>query len=299
VEKYLMSWKSLVTAGLLCFVASPVFAQPGLTVSDGVESGGNLLWTVAVQPDVESPLAFELGFRAVDGNFVDIVPNPETPTPGSSPIEYLDNPGHSIFGWEALDNTANDQPTGIQIGTGDDADEAFVAMGSNILTPGSYDILTITTDLSVSSLEWGGIFQNDGTMGTAGTDFLTGLIAQDDSGGASTNFYGFAGSASGGGDGITGDYDATGQVAQGDLDLVLLNWGKTVPPDTLPAEWVNQRPTGLIGQAALDPELLNWGNTSGSGAVLGAASTVPEPATIALFGLAFVAVAGLKRRRVN
>ncbi len=57
---------------------------------------------------------------------------------------------------------------------------------------------------------------------------------------------------------LEGDYDNDGFVGQADLDLVLLNWGKTSPP--VPAGWVNQVPIGLIGQAALDGPLLNWGD---------------------------------------
>ncbi len=57
---------------------------------------------------------------------------------------------------------------------------------------------------------------------------------------------------------LEGDYDNDGFVGQADLDLVLLNWGKTSPP--VPAGWVNQVPAGLIGQAALDGALLHWGD---------------------------------------
>jgi hypothetical protein len=55
-----------------------------------------------------------------------------------------------------------------------------------------------------------------------------------------------------------GDYDDSGQAAQGDLDLVLLNWGETAPP--VPDGWDNEQPDGLIGQARLDQVLLHWGN---------------------------------------
>jgi hypothetical protein len=77
---------------------------------------------------------------------------------------------------------------------------------------------------------------------------------------------------------IPGDYDNSGQVAQGDLDLVLLNWGKTVPPDPVPEGWINQQPSGLIGQGALDGVLLNWGGLSST-------ASVPEPATVWLLAI--------------
>jgi hypothetical protein len=68
-----------------------------------------------------------------------------------------------------------------------------------------------------------------------------------------------------------GDYDQSGTVEQGDLDLVLLSWGQDAasPPDG----WQHDLPTGQIDQDELDKVLLNWGATSAaSGGV-----NVPEP----------------------
>ena len=63
-----------------------------------------------------------------------------------------------------------------------------------------------------------------------------------------------------------GDYDNDGLVGQGDLDLVLLNWGG---PDASVdiwaiANWINlptEDPGGVIGQAEMDEVLLNWGES--------------------------------------
>ncbi len=85
-----------------------------------------------------------------------------------------------------------------------------------------------------------------------------------------------------------GDFDASGAVGQGDLDLVLLNWGNTAPP--VPAGWVNEQPSGLIGQGSLDDVLLNWGNGSPT------LTAVPEPTSIALLGLAGCLLASGRRR---
>jgi hypothetical protein len=57
-----------------------------------------------------------------------------------------------------------------------------------------------------------------------------------------------------------GDYNGSGLVEQGDLDLVLSNWGTQVA--LLPTTWVNERPAALVDQSALDQVLLNWGKTA-------------------------------------
>jgi len=77
---------------------------------------------------------------------------------------------------------------------------------------------------------------------------------------------------------ITGDYNADGFVSQGDLDLVLLNWGDT----TAPAGFNENALAGggpfdsLISQNELDGVLLNWGN--GTPPV----AAIPEPTSLLL-----------------
>jgi uncharacterized membrane protein len=89
---------------------------------------------------------------------------------------------------------------------------------------------------------------------------------------------------------LTGDYNNNATVEQGDLDLVLLNWGADAA--TPPANWTNNLPGGNIDQDELDGVLLNWGNTA---APLGATAGVPEPAT--LLGAIIGVVALAARRR--
>jgi hypothetical protein len=78
---------------------------------------------------------------------------------------------------------------------------------------------------------------------------------------------------------LPGDYDANHVVEQGDLDLVLLRWGREIDPFHPPEGWIRNVPTGRVDQAELDAVLLNWGNTQ-----LQAAHTaaVPEPSTVLL-----------------
>jgi hypothetical protein len=72
------------------------------------------------------------------------------------------------------------------------------------------------------------------------------------------------------------DYDGNGVVDQGDLDLVLLNWGAdaTAPP----AGWINDVPSGQVDQSELDKVLLNWGSQAAAGLPV---ESVPEPTTAA------------------
>jgi len=79
---------------------------------------------------------------------------------------------------------------------------------------------------------------------------------------------------------LPGDYNNNGQVEQGDLNLVLLNWGS----DVVPNGWVTDLPTGAIDQEELNKVLLGWGNTA---PVAAAAGAVPEPTTL-LMGLVVV-----------
>lgn len=92
---------------------------------------------------------------------------------------------------------------------------------------------------------------------------------------------------------IAGDYNASGTVEQGDLDLVLLNWGTDAGMP--PAGWIAHLPAGTVDQGELDGVLLNWGATS-TGV---RSSTVPEPSTMILVvcgGIgALIAITGIHR----
>ena len=79
-----------------------------------------------------------------------------------------------------------------------------------------------------------------------------------------------------------GDYDDSGEVEVGDLNLVLFNWNEDGA--NLPATWVNERPAAGTAVAIdqLNGVLFNWGNLSSLAAV-------PEPATITLVWLALLA----------
>ncbi len=87
------------------------------------------------------------------------------------------------------------------------------------------------------------------------------------------------------GEAVQGDFDASGQVEQADLDLALQNWGR--PATSLPATWVRWQPAdGIVDQAELDAVLQNWGSTGGGGTGGGFIRAVPEPTTWGTMGLA-------------
>lgn len=72
---------------------------------------------------------------------------------------------------------------------------------------------------------------------------------------------------------LGGDFDRSGTVEQGDLDLVLLHWGEPALP--LPAGFgFEVPPSGSIDQDELDAVLLKWGVATEAAAVVAA---VPEP----------------------
>lgn len=89
---------------------------------------------------------------------------------------------------------------------------------------------------------------------------------------------------------LAGDFDASGAVAQGDLNLVLNNWGQATAPGWIALDQLE----GNVDQAELNAVLNNWGSRDTP--AYSETQTIPEPASLALvlgfFGLRCVERAG-------
>jgi hypothetical protein len=277
------------------------------------------VWNVAVAPDLTasptgSPLALELGFRATGGNILSITgaqnAKPAIPDPAPARVEHEDDPngqpGNVIFGWETLTDVGagNMQPIGTQIGTGANADEAVAYIGTaDFTTNARQDLLTITTDLSVTSLAWGGRFMANGTPAAVGT-FTNGRIAHVQ-GASSTNFHSYVGSLAAGstlaGQEFMADMDGSGDTNFGDLAA----FGQGLQ---MAAAYRAARPhLNLVGRGDANGDgNFNFGDLAGFGqllqnvAPLGSGSSlegasVPEPASFVLIALG-AGFAMLRRR---
>jgi len=297
-----MSWKSLITAGLFCLLASPVFAVgPTETIVKGggfasgyLNANGDWVWTVQIAPDqgivpdaTGTPMAAELGFTSSKaGATAAVVGGGVFDTP---------NPGKKIFGTEpnsaSTGNPAANFDGAIVVnGAGTTISTAIGS--SNVTGSTARDYITITvpgpsTANLTSTITTSGAYSGLGRIaqingGTSGGPYTTGNF---------DTFNVVAGKTA-----KAGDADLNDSVDAGDFGTWLANFGNPSTP------WYNGDfdNNNSIDSGDFGIWLANFGSGAGAGSGLssgGGGGTVPEPASIALIGLASLMVTGLRLRK--
>jgi hypothetical protein len=317
-----MSWKSFVTAGLLCVIASPVFAAPTMTVVKGgsvannhLDANGNWVWQAQVTPDYAlvpdasgTPIGAELGFASSSTGGTD--PTVSTAAVGSDMVTTASgagaNPGNVIYGWETLTNLGGtgdcssgnpgNCPVGVQIG-GVDNTQVFSALGSANETTGAlqYAVLTvgrpvvsIATPETTTTITVSGAYGGGGDLGRIAQ--ITGGTPPNYTTGNFDTFSGvFTRTARG------GDADLDGDVDFDDFQSnLLLNYNQSGK------SWQHGDfdGTGTVDFNDFQILLTQYNTTYsvGSGAGSGGGGAVPEPTAAVLALLAGCAFLGRRIR---
>ncbi len=299
-----MSWKNLVSAGLVCVLASPAFATPSVSVTNGgLDGSGNWIWNVQVSntnpvPTGSSPLAAELGFKE---NVSTLKSATNLSTGAGNNFDTI-NPGTSIFGWELPGTGTNNNPEGVQTNCasgctvnvpGNNPNSVFSALGSiDFNTVGPHDYIRVITKGPTATSPTSSTALRTTTLQMLGAYAGAGRVAEVTGATTSANYDSFTGSFSR--TATPGDTNLTGGVDLTDFNKVLSKIGIGV---TWTDGNFHGNGTGTTDLTDFNTVLGNIGAPSGgAGSGLGS-SVVPEPASAALFALGAACFFARRRRK--
>lgn len=184
-----MSWKSILSAGLLCIVASPAFAVSSLSIvkagtnANGfLDASGNWVFKVRITPTGGSSVATEIGIRENTTS--------ELLTATAAAAFDHSDAGLKIFGWEPTWNGNALYSDGLRInnpgGGTPNLEEVFASLGSSVFaTNATQDYLTITVQGPSTNGRLSTTLQ---TLGKYGAGNAQGLIAETVSGSPVSSF---------------------------------------------------------------------------------------------------------------
>lgn len=270
-----MSWKNFASFALAALLASPVLADPTLTVTNaGLNAQGNWVWNVAVAADAtkivggSSSLAVEAGFTAATANS-GLVSPPTAPVGGS--VFDTANPGNSPFAAPI---------NGVQNGIVSNGNNLFAAYGSSPVTTGADNnfIQIVTQGPAVapgrsltSSIAVSGAYSGGARVAQEGVNYTI----------AAFNASRTA---------IGGDANLSGFVNVTDLGVLATNYETGAGKIWSTADFSGD---GIVNVTDLGILATFY---TGTGTAVAASAAVPEPATIALVGLAAAAVMFRRRK---